>query len=387
MFPDSFYTYMAGGCGCGQNKSKSTVSAVVPTLNEEKYLGNCLDSLLNQTRPPDEVIVVDSGSSDDTRGIAERFNCVVIDAPRGKLNARHIGFEEATGDVVLGVDADTVYPATYVEQMVAPIKNRGAVATYGDVETDGLEGMGRSLSGPILGSMSDAPVMPGQANAVSRDAYFESGGFDFAPPSSGNGNDYDTILEEKVHFPQRLAELGEVVKVPVTVHHSERVLKGESKVAGNLASSFPKTALLSLGTAAVGLAASHNKGVGKALAGASIGFAAGEVGAKLMGQDTVREAYLHAQQDTEGEDRDKSLKEMMKTDAHIHHDMVGTLLLSVGAVLRSPEAVGTGLGLIGHHVATEGASVLGAVPKKHDEGKQVQVPVDHGKNVYEVVEL
>ena len=48
----------------------STLSVVIPSLNDAHMLKDCLDALAAQTRAPDEVIVVDNGSADDTAGIA-----------------------------------------------------------------------------------------------------------------------------------------------------------------------------------------------------------------------------------------------------------------------------------------------------------------------------
>ncbi len=48
-------------------------SVVIPALNEERYLGGLLSDLAAQTRPPDEVMVVDAGSTDRSAEVARRF--------------------------------------------------------------------------------------------------------------------------------------------------------------------------------------------------------------------------------------------------------------------------------------------------------------------------
>ena len=50
-----------------------TISCVIPVYNSERYLARCVDSILNQTRVPDEVILVDDGSVDNSPAICDRF--------------------------------------------------------------------------------------------------------------------------------------------------------------------------------------------------------------------------------------------------------------------------------------------------------------------------
>ena len=52
--------------------NRPTLSVVMPNYNHAKFLPRALDSLLGQTRPPDEILVLDDGSTDDSRAILER---------------------------------------------------------------------------------------------------------------------------------------------------------------------------------------------------------------------------------------------------------------------------------------------------------------------------
>jgi hypothetical protein len=95
---------------------KPEVSIIVPARNEEANLGNCLQSLVTQTGVAFEMIVVDDGSTDRTRQIAESFAGVkVISAPplpagwTGKNNAVIAGASVAAGEWLLFTDADTVH--------------------------------------------------------------------------------------------------------------------------------------------------------------------------------------------------------------------------------------------------------------------------------------
>ena len=96
----------------------TTVSVLLPTLNEGPRIGPCLDGLHAQGPPLTEVIVIDSGSTDDTRARVEAMRAidgrfrVIDDRPLregwiGKVWALECGRAVATGEWLLGIDADT----------------------------------------------------------------------------------------------------------------------------------------------------------------------------------------------------------------------------------------------------------------------------------------
>jgi glycosyltransferase involved in cell wall biosynthesis len=109
------------------------VSIIVPARNEEACLRVCLPSLVEQTGVTFEIIVVDDGSTDRTREIAESFAGVrVVDTgplPQGwsgKNNAVTAGVRLAKGEWLLFTDADTVHRAGSLARAVAEAKAQGA---------------------------------------------------------------------------------------------------------------------------------------------------------------------------------------------------------------------------------------------------------------------
>ena len=76
------------------------VSVVLAVYNEENWMRTCLDSLMNQTIPF-ELIVVDNGSVDASVQVAQEYTSLVFSSEKGKLNARNLGVQEASGDVVV----------------------------------------------------------------------------------------------------------------------------------------------------------------------------------------------------------------------------------------------------------------------------------------------
>jgi glycosyltransferase involved in cell wall biosynthesis len=109
------------------------VSIIVPARNEEMNLGECLLSLVSQTGVTREIIVVDDGSTDRTRQIAEGFREVkVVDAGpleegwTGKNNALRTGVSKACGAWLLFTDADTVHLPGSLERALAEARREHA---------------------------------------------------------------------------------------------------------------------------------------------------------------------------------------------------------------------------------------------------------------------
>ncbi|MGE0044079.1 MAG: glycosyltransferase family A protein [Vicinamibacterales bacterium] len=98
-----------------------TISVVVCAHNEEAFLAPCLHSLLAQTRPPDEVLVIDNASADRTAEVAAAIPGVrVVREPRkGLVIARERGRQEARGDLLVYVDADCRAPLTWLARVAA----------------------------------------------------------------------------------------------------------------------------------------------------------------------------------------------------------------------------------------------------------------------------
>lgn len=84
-----------------------TISVIIPTLNEEKYIGNILANLGKQTYKTVEVIVVDGNSKDKTIDIVRKHNKVKIIRTRANIaHQRNIGAKKSKGDLLVFMDAD-----------------------------------------------------------------------------------------------------------------------------------------------------------------------------------------------------------------------------------------------------------------------------------------
>lgn len=106
------------------------ISVIIPCKNEAGVVDKLLESLLVQTRPADQVVVVDSHSTDDTvahfKAYADRLPMTIVTArERGVANARNEGSEVATGDMLVFVDADSVLPASFLADFEHQVATRG----------------------------------------------------------------------------------------------------------------------------------------------------------------------------------------------------------------------------------------------------------------------
>jgi glycosyltransferase involved in cell wall biosynthesis len=93
-------------------------SIIIPTLNEEKYIGRLLRSLQNQTTKDFEVLVIDGGSSDDTTKLSVSFGAqtIVLEGSR-EFVARNFGAMRSSGSLLIFTCADVVFPPRMLEEI------------------------------------------------------------------------------------------------------------------------------------------------------------------------------------------------------------------------------------------------------------------------------
>ncbi|MFO7570008.1 MAG: glycosyltransferase family A protein [Smithellaceae bacterium] len=113
------------------------ISVIIPAFNAALYLGEAIESVLAQTIPPDEIIVVDDGSDDDTAGVAEKFSRVhvICQQNQGCAVARNTGIAAASGNWLAFLDADDIWlPEKLAFQSDYLKLNPSCQAAFGMVE-------------------------------------------------------------------------------------------------------------------------------------------------------------------------------------------------------------------------------------------------------------
>jgi cellulose synthase/poly-beta-1,6-N-acetylglucosamine synthase-like glycosyltransferase len=105
------------------------ISVLIPAHNEAGVLRECLDAILAQTLPVDEIVVVADSCTDDTAAVAESYGAVVVETEQGgKAASQDVGLRYVTGEILVCIDADTVIDVDVVERFVDEL-DAGADAT------------------------------------------------------------------------------------------------------------------------------------------------------------------------------------------------------------------------------------------------------------------
>ncbi|NNE65997.1 MAG: glycosyltransferase family 2 protein [Pyrinomonadaceae bacterium] len=93
-----------------------SISVVIPAYNAERFIGDALQSVFDQSKRVSEIVVVDNSSSDDTAKIARKLGATVVEeAERGVSAARNRGIERARMDWIAFMDADDVWSPDKIE--------------------------------------------------------------------------------------------------------------------------------------------------------------------------------------------------------------------------------------------------------------------------------
>jgi glycosyltransferase involved in cell wall biosynthesis len=127
---------------------RPTITAIVCAYNEARVLPACLYSLLAQTRPPDEILVVNNASVDETGAVARGVPGVrVVDEPaKGLVLARETGRMAATGDILAYIDADCRVPLLWMARVERRfLRHPAPVAVTGPYRFYDWDWAGRTL--------------------------------------------------------------------------------------------------------------------------------------------------------------------------------------------------------------------------------------------------
>lgn len=186
------------------------VSVIVPVFNQEKLICNCIESLLDQTYQPIEIIIIDDGSTDNTCDVVVRYPGVKLLTQKhaGPGKARNKGAKKSSGQVLVFVDADMHFDRHFIQELVLPINSHKIVGTFSKNEfvanLDNPWAKAWSLvRGFEDGRMHPANYPDQQAvfRAINKADFVRVGGFD-----DNRGYDDDWSLSEKLGIKAQAAK-------------------------------------------------------------------------------------------------------------------------------------------------------------------------------------
>jgi len=194
------------------------ISVVIPALNEEKMIGRCLEALAQAAfaRERFEVIVVDNGSKDRTREIAESFqdrlNLRVLEKRGARISAlRNFGVREARGAIVAFLDADCLAQREWLERIVDRVtQERGQIVGAHYLLPENSTWVGRTWHRYQEAEKSgEVSHVPAGDLIMRREDFLRIGGFD---ETIQTNEDYELCERARAHgmTVQAMPELGVV---------------------------------------------------------------------------------------------------------------------------------------------------------------------------------
>jgi len=151
-------------------------SVIIPALNEEEFIGDCLRSIRAQTVPA-YIMVLDNGSTDKTVEIAREYADEVLILPGLSLrDMKQFGVETSKTSIIVTTDADTVAPPEWLEKLLRHFSNPAVVAVGGPVRP--IEPNTVSiLYTKSLSNIAQAGLLCDANMAFRRDVMLGSGGY------------------------------------------------------------------------------------------------------------------------------------------------------------------------------------------------------------------
>lgn len=156
-----------------------TLCVIIPTYNEEDYIGDCLQAIADQSEPPESVIVVDNNSTDKTVDIVKKypFATLLHEKKQGVRFARNRGFNASKEDIIGRIDADTrLEPdwcrhAREIFSRTADVSAATGPCSYYDMPLERVSLKFDKALRRVVFTLGDMPVLYGSNMLIRRSAW------------------------------------------------------------------------------------------------------------------------------------------------------------------------------------------------------------------------
>jgi len=131
--------------------SSESITVIIPCYNYAEYVAETIESVLAQTRKPDEIIVINDGSTDDSLKHISKYSdmvTIINQKNMGIVKTKNLGYKTAKSDWVIFLDADDKIKPTYIDRLVSESRKSSADVTYSGMQFFGKE-KGNFLSRPF----------------------------------------------------------------------------------------------------------------------------------------------------------------------------------------------------------------------------------------------
>lgn len=211
------------------------VSAIIPTKDRPEMLSRALQSIIDQTYHPIEIIVVDDGSTDQTETVVKGFEADVKymrnEQPMGAATARNRGVEAANGKFIAGLDDDDEWHPERIERLVKAYDSSFSCVTS-DVRFR-YQRRAAAWSKPEIITPDDLfySNQVGNQVLVSRERLLDVGGYD---ENLEAAQDYDLWIRLSTRFGP-VKNVKEQLQIIHQEHDKERITNSVSRLSGYLA--------------------------------------------------------------------------------------------------------------------------------------------------------
>jgi uncharacterized protein len=191
------------------SRISARISVIIPTLNEESCLGDCLSSVM--AIQDVEIVIVDGGSTDKTVEMAKRYGVKVLRGPKGRALQMNLGATHASGDILLFLHADTRLPECWANHVMHELDKPNTAAGAFGLRIEGRR-PGLRFIEKLANVRSKKLQIPygDQAIFIKAELFRRIGGFKDLP------------VMEDFELVQRLKRIGRIRTAPVAVFTSSR---------------------------------------------------------------------------------------------------------------------------------------------------------------------